>query len=216
MDRTERVEALVETLRAAGELRSNSVERAIRAVPRHEFVPESLRDRAYEDTPLDIGRDQVVTAPHLVARMTELLELDPGLSVLEVGTGSGYHAAVIAELVGGEHVLTVERHGDLATRARRALAATGYSDVTVAVGDGSCGIRSHAPFDRINVTCAAPHVPEPLLDQLADGGRMVVPIGHEGHVLELVRKRDGSVHRSTHGPVRFVPLVGECGFDVPP
>lgn len=216
MDRDARLDALVEHLREAGELCSDDVERALRAVPREAFVPGDLRHRAYEDEPLDIGWDQVVTAPHLVARMTELLQLAPGQSVLEVGTGSGYHAAVIAELVGGEHLVSIERHRSLATRARRALARTGYSNVTLVVGDGSCGLASHAPFDRINVTCACPHVPDPLVEQLATDGRMVVPTGYDHHVLELIRTRDGSVERSTHGRVRFVPLVGQCGFDEPP
>lgn len=216
MDRDERLDVLVEGLREAGELHSDEGERALRAVPRHEFVPRDLRHRAYEDEPLEIGQDQVVTAPHLVARMTELLQLAPGQSVLEVGTGSGYHAAVIAELVGATHLLSIERHQSLATRARRAVARTGYGDVTVVVGDGSCGLASHAPYDRINVTCACPHVPDPLVEQLSPDGRMVVPTGHDHHVLELVRKRDGSVERTTHGRVRFVPLVGQCGFDTPP
>lgn len=119
-------------------------------------------------------------------------------------------------LVGAANLVTVERHADLAARARRALARTGYGGVTVVIGDGSCGLPSHAPFDRINVTCAAPHVPEPLVEQLVEGGRMVVPVGHDSHVLERVEKRDGSVDRTTHGRVRFVPLVGECGFDAPP
>lgn len=128
----------------------------------------------------------------------------------------GLNRLEAAELVGAANLVTVERHAPLATRARRALAHTGYGDVTTVVGDGSCGLPSHAPFDRINVTCAAPHVPEPLVEQLVADGRMVIPVGHESHVLELVEKRDGTVDRTTHGRVRFVPLVGECGFDAPP
>lgn len=206
---------LVDHLRAAGEVSTDRVARAIAAVPRHEFVPEPRRDHAYEDRPLDIGNDQVVTAPHLVARMSELLGIESGHEVLEVGTGSGYHAAVLAELAGPANVTTVERFPDLADRARRALDRAGYGDVSVVVGDGSRGLPGGAPFDRINVTAVAPDVPTPLRRQLADPGRMVIPLGRRDGPHELVRlhKRDGTVERSRHGRVRFVPLVGAYGFD---
>lgn len=208
-------ERLVDELEAKGRIRSRRVADAMRAVPRHAFVPESVRDRAYDDAPLDIGRDQVVTAPHLVADVTELLELEPGHTILEIGTGSGYHAAVLAEVAGGENVYTVERFPDLARRARRTLDAGGYGDVSVIVADGSRGLPKGAPYDRISVTCAAPDVPSPLLDQLRDGGRMVVPLGPRRNTqqLTLVEKRDGRIERTPHGPVRYVPLVGAHGFD---
>lgn len=210
-------EALVEHLREEGALRSPAVERALAAVPREEFVPDSVRHRAYEDVPLDIGEGQVVTAPHLVARMTELLEPAPGRTVLEIGTGSGYHAAVVAEIVGAGNVVTVERHPVLANAARRALERTGYGDVRMVVGDGSKGLPDDVPYDRINVACAAPDIPRPLVDRLADGGRMVIPVGpREGtQTLELVEKRDGRIERTPCGPVRFVPLVGDDGFEPP-
>lgn len=214
-DRTERArERLVEGLRERGEVYSRRVAKAMASVPRHEFVPEAVRDRAYADEPLAIGHDQVVTAPHLVARMTELLELRSGHRVLEVGTGSGYHAAVIADIVGPENVFTMERIPELAARARAALARAGYGEVTVVVGDGSAGLPEFAPFDRINVTSVAPEPPDPLLDQLADGGRMVIPLGprYGRHELVLVTKRDGRVERLSYGWVRFVPLLGEHGF----
>lgn len=205
---------LVEHLREAGTVHSRAVAKAIETVPRHEFVPESVRESAYEDRPLEIGRDQVVTAPHLVARMTELLEARSGQTVLEIGTGSGYHAAVIAEVVGPENVLTVERFPALARSARDALVRTGYGEVTVVLADGSRGLPCHPPVDRINVTAVGPDVPEPLLEQLAEGGRMVIPLGpREGpHELVLVSRNRGRIERTSYGSVRFVPLVVEHGF----
>lgn len=205
---------LVEGLQERGYLYSTSVRRAMATVPRHEFVPESVRDRAYADEPLAIGRDQVVTAPHLVAQMTELLELSPGQTVLEIGTGSGYHGAVIAEIVGPENVITIERFPDLARAARDALRRTGYGAVTVIVGDGSRGLPCHSPFDRVNVTAVAPEIPDTLRDQLAENGRMVIPLGvRDGtQQLVLVTKRDGRIERTRYGRVRFVPLIGEYGF----
>lgn len=215
-DEAERARSrLVERLRETGYLHSAKVADAVATVPRHEFVPEGKCDRAYDDEPLRIGRGQVVTAPHLVARMSELLELSADPSVLEVGTGSGYHAAVLAELAGPEAVITLERFPDLAERARDALAGAGYGDVSIVVGDGSRGLPCLDPVDRINVTAVAPEVPDPLLEQLADGGRMVIPLGpREGsHELVTVTKRDGRTERTRYGGVRFVPLVGDHGFD---
>lgn len=208
-------EDLVAHLRKAGEVTSDGVAAAVGSVPRHEFVPDQVRDRAYEDRPFDIGHDQVVTAPHLVARTSELLEIEPGHDVLEVGTGSGYHAAVLAELAGPGTVVTVERFPDLARRAREALDRTGYGDVSVVVGDGSRGLPGAAPFDRISVAAAAPDVPAPLRDQLGDPGRMVLPLGpREGpHELALFEQRDGALDRSRHGKVQYVPLIGAHGFE---
>lgn len=217
-ERREARDRLVDRLRRAGEISSSRVAEAMRRVPRHVFVPEERRDRAYEDVPLEIGHGQVVTAPHLVGRMTELLALDSGRRVLEIGTGSGYHAAVVAELVGGEHLVTVERVRALAGRARRALRRAGYGDVSVVVGDGSRGLPGGAPYDRINVTCATPEIPAPLRDQLGRGGRMTIPLGDTprgSHTLYLVEKRDDRIDRTAHGPVRFVPLVGANGFAAP-
>ncbi|KAB1187894.1 MULTISPECIES: protein-L-isoaspartate(D-aspartate) O-methyltransferase [Haloferax] len=205
---------LVTSLRERGYIYTRRVERAMGAVPRHEFVPDAVRGRAYADEPLDIGHGQVVTAPHLVAQMTELLELRPGQTVLEIGTGSGYHAAVLAEMVGPENVFTIERVPALAESARDALSRTGYGSVTVIVADGSGGLPDEAPFDRINVTSVAPEIPDPLVYQLADGGRMVIPLGPRGgsQELVLVTNVDGRVEQTNYGGVRFVPLIGEHGF----
>lgn len=206
---------LVEDLRDRGRVYSTRVARAMATVPRHEFVPAPVRDAAYEDRPLEIGHGQVVTAPHLVADMTELLELRPGHRVLEIGTGSGYHAAVIAEVVDTENVVTIERVPELARSARTALVRTGYGGVSVVLADGSAGLPGGAPFDRITVASVAPAVPDPLLDQLAEDGRLVIPLGpRDGpHELVLVTKRDDRVEQTKYGGVRFVPLVGEHGFD---
>lgn len=206
---------LVAHLRARGHVYSEQVARAMETVPRHAFVPEGVRDHAYEDRPLRIGHEQVITAPHLVAQMAELLALGPGQEVLEIGTGSGYHAAVIAEIVGPENVFTIERFPDLARSARDALVRTGYGAVAVIVGDGSIGLPCHPPFDRITVTAVGPEIPAPLLDQLAEGGRMVIPLGpRDGpHELVLVTKHDDRIERTSHGGVRFVLLIGEHGFE---
>lgn len=205
---------LVAQLRAVGEIRSDDVARAIDTVPRHEFVPDAHREHAYEDRPLDIGEGQVATAPHLVARMTELLAPTPGDRVLEIGTGSGYHTAVLAELAGPTHVSTVERFPTVGNRARRVLETTGYGETTVLVGDGSCGLDRPA-VDCLSVAAAAPSVPDSLVEQLRSGGRLVIPVGPRDGLHELVALTadDGDIERTTHGRVKFVPLVGECGFE---
>lgn len=194
---------------------SDDVLRAMEKVPRHLFVPEHLRDKAYADYPLPIGEEQTISAPHMVAMMCDLLDLKRGEKVLEIGAGSGYHAAVIAELVGESgHVYTIERIEKLAETARRNLERAGYRNVTVIVGDGTLGYPPAAPYDKINVTCAAPDVPPPLLEQLKSGGKMVIPIGKHSQELYLVEKKDGVVmHRKCS--VVFVPLIGRYGFSEP-
>jgi protein-L-isoaspartate(D-aspartate) O-methyltransferase len=181
---------------------------AMRRVPRHLLVPGEVRARAYENEPLPIGYDATISQPYIVALMTDLLRPEPEHRVLEVGTGSGYQAAVLSGLVG--HVYTIEIVEPLARRAARDLSALGYRNVTVRAGDGYAGWPSQAPFDRIIVTAAAPHVPRPLIDQLRPGGRMVIPVnrGARGDMLVLVEKRrDGRVRQRDLLPVRFVPLV---------
>jgi protein-L-isoaspartate(D-aspartate) O-methyltransferase len=182
-------------------------EAAMRAVPRHRFVPERKRDAAYEDTPLPIGEGQTISAPHMVAIMTDLLELQPGHEVLEVGTGCGYHAAVTAEAVGAGNVASVEYHDRLARQARANLDAAGYGAVSVRAGDGKAGWSGRAPFDRAYLTCAAESFPPAVVEQVRPGGILVAPIGTDRQVLVRARKReDGSLDREKHGHVRFVPL----------
>jgi protein-L-isoaspartate(D-aspartate) O-methyltransferase len=184
---------------------------AMERVPRELFVPEDLADRAYEDAALPIGAGQTISQPYMVARIAEELGLDGDENILDVGSGSGYQAAVLAEL--GRSVHTIERIPELAETARRNLEAAGYSSVEVHRGDGSRGLPTEAPFDAIAVAAAAPGFPQALYDQLTPGGRLVVPVGaRRGQRLEvIVRSPEGpAVIRSV--PCRFVPLVGEEGF----
>jgi protein-L-isoaspartate(D-aspartate) O-methyltransferase len=181
-------------------------------VPRERFVPEESRDFAYEDTPLRLGHGQTISAPSMVAIMCDVLDVRAGDKILDVGTGWGYHAAVLSILAGSGKVYTIERIPDLAERARNTLAELNYDNVKVIVGDGSEGLPEFAPYDRINVAAAAPDVPGMLVDELADGGRMVVPVGQYIQELILVVKRNGSVETYPKGGVAFVPLVGKAGF----
>lgn len=184
---------------------------AMESVPRHRFLGEKARWAAYEDEPVTIGLGQTISQPYMVARMTELLDLDSTSRVLEVGTGSGYQAAVLAELAA--EVWTIERHPGLAARARRVLDDLGYRTVQVVVGDGSLGLVDHAPYDAIIVTAAAPHTPAPLLDQLADGGRMVIPVGDRGvQQLRLIRRSGHELVETNVLDCRFVPLVGQAAY----
>jgi protein-L-isoaspartate(D-aspartate) O-methyltransferase len=197
--------------RLVGELRGavedERVLDAIRAVPREAFVPRELQRRAYENVALPIGEQQTISQPLVVARMTDLLRLQPGERVLDVGTGSGYHAAVLAQLAG--HVWSVERHRRLSEQAAASLRRAGVENVTLVVGDGSRGLPAQAPFDAINVAAAAwPEIPPALERQLAPGGRLVAPVGASGQQLVLVtRSQAGELTRTTLDPVRFVPLI---------
>lgn len=204
---------MVAGLRERGMALSEKVEQAMLKVPRHLFVPEELRPKAYRDTPLPIGAGQTISAPHMVAIMAMALDLTEGQKVLEIGAGSGYNAAVMAELVGPKgKVVTVERHPDLAEKAAQVLRDTGHMNVQVVVGDGSLGYPPEAPYDRICVTCGAPRVPRPLLEQLKEEGVMVIPVGGLDHQSLLrVRKRGGGTITEQLGSVVFVPLVGEEG-----
>lgn len=180
---------------------------AMRTVPRHRFVPDGERHRAYRDTPLPIGQGQTISQPYIVALMTELAAPKAADRALEVGTGSGYQAAVLAQLV--EHVYTIELEPVLAQTARHALQESGYDNITVRTGDGYAGWPAHAPFDVILVTAAPDHVPQALIDQLKPGGSMVVPVGpvHATQQLQLIQKdADGQLHVRKVAPVRFVPL----------
>jgi protein-L-isoaspartate(D-aspartate) O-methyltransferase len=184
---------------------------AMGAAPREEFVPADRRRRAYEDSALPIGEGQTISQPWIVAAICQALELKGGERVLEVGTGSGYSAAVLARLAA--EVLSVERHAALAEEARAALARLRVGNVEVLVGDGSRGLPERAPFDAIAVHATAPAAPPALLAQLADGGRLVVPVAADGIDLLTVFRRDGEeLRREEIGPCRFVPLVGEEGY----
>jgi protein-L-isoaspartate(D-aspartate) O-methyltransferase len=205
-----RKEDLLERLRVRTK---DSVIQAMSRVPRELFVPLPLRSRAYDDTPLPIGYGQTISAPHMVAIMCDLLDLKRGMKVLEVGGGSGYHAAVMAELVGPEgHVYSVERIPELAANARENLRSAGIGNVTVIEGDGSIGMVEHSPYDRISVAATAPHVPESLRQQLKPGGKMVLPVGFDYQELVLVTRQDGFLTEQKMG-VAFVPLIGKEGFD---
>jgi protein-L-isoaspartate(D-aspartate) O-methyltransferase len=182
---------------------------AMGKVPRHEFVPERLRPEAYTDHPLPIGHDQTISQPYVVAFMTERLEPKPTDRVLEIGTGSGYQAAVLAGLVA--EVYTIEIISDLAQRAAADLKRLGCTNVHVRAGDGYQGWAEAAPFDGIIVTCAPERVPQPLIDQLKDGGRMIIPVGPAwNQELVLLRKRNGKLEQQAVLPVSFVPMTGEA------
>jgi protein-L-isoaspartate(D-aspartate) O-methyltransferase len=201
-------EALVERL-VDREGLSERVAAAMRAVPRHEFVPDDRRQSAYEDRPLPIGNGQTISAPHMVAIMVEELDLGGGERVLEVGTGRGYHAAVTAAAVGDGSVYSVEYDPALAERARETLAELGY-DVAVRRGDGREGWAQHAPYDAAYLTCAAPDFPERVVEQVREGGRLLAPLGSAAtQRLVLARKSGGDLDREHRGSVRFVRIRGD-------
>ncbi len=205
---TARRQMVEETIVARG-VRDSLVLRAMLTVPRHRFVPARHLRRAYGDHPLPIGAGQTISQPYIVALMSELLELTPGQRVLEVGTGSGYQAAVLAELT--DQVYTIEIVESLAASAARLLGELGYAQVQTRVGDGYRGWPEAAPFDAIIVTAAPDHIPPPLIEQLRPGGRLVIPVGDD--LLELVqitRQADGSTRTERVIPVRFVPMTGEA------
>jgi len=208
--RDQRLLMVAEQLRDRG-IRDERVLEAMARVPRHEFVQPDQRDEAYEDHPLPIGEGQTISQPFVVAAMLEALALRPEDVVLEVGTGSGYETAVLAELV--RKVYSIERIASLAERARKVLERLGYSNVTVVHGDGSQGLPEAAPFDAIVVSAAAPHLPKPLMEQLRDGGRLVIPVGSGfAQELQLVRKIGDNTTILYLDGVRFVPLIGRDGF----
>ena len=207
----QRARMVEEQLRGRG-IRDERVLAAMAKVPREAFIAESDLPNAYGDFPLPIGEGQTVSQPYIVAAMLAILDVQPGNRVLEVGTGTGYEAAIVGEL--GAEVWTMERHTELADKARDILEHLGYTNIQVVQGDGSHGLPDEAPFDRILVAAAAPRIPQELLMQLADGGRMVVPVGtrHEQQ-LHLVRKMGAQISVTQHDPCRFVPLVGEAGWE---
>lgn len=193
-------------------IEDRAVLKAMRTVLRHELVPEPYRKFAYEDYPIPIGADQTISQPYIVALMSELLEAKAGEKILEIGTGSGYQAAVLAEM--GLEVYSMEIIQSLAVRAKKDLKRLGYLDVEVAYGDGYQGWPDEAPFDGIIITAAPPQLPQPLIDQLKTGGRIVVPVGREKQDLVVYTKRsNGKVSRKKIIPVRFVPMTGRAQKD---
>ena len=182
---------------------------AMKRVPRHEFVPKYLKDQAYVDSPLPIGQGQTISQPYIVAFMTEALQLKGGEKVLEIGTGSGYQAAVLAEIV--KEVYTIEIVPELGRQAEKLLKKLGYSNIHVKIGDGYRGWQEHAPYDAVIVTAAPGHIPQPLVDQLKKGGRMIIPVGEFYQELILITKQaDGTIKKKSILPVRFVPMTGEA------
>ncbi len=190
--------------------------KAMKKVPRHLFVPPVQLANAYVDTPLPIGYAQTISAPHMVAMMCDLLEIQEGQKILEIGTGSGYNAAVMAEIIGKSgHIYSIERVEKLAIFARENLEKAGYSNVDVIQGDGSLGYPEQAPYDRICVTASAPDTPKPLIEQLKPGGIMVLPEGEGYQRLYIIKKSlSGEVKKKDWGGVIFVPLLGQHGFDL--
>lgn len=209
-DRTEERERMVKQQLISRGIRSKVVLNAMRKVERHRFVPAEVSREAYNDYPLPIGEGQTISQPYIVAFMTEALDLKPADKVLEIGTGSGYQAAILAEIC--KEVYTIEIIESLGRRAEQTLRQMGYSNVHVRIGDGYHGWPEAAPFDAIIVTCSPTNVPRPLEDQLAEGGRMIIPVG-EGQVQELVliTKQNGKLKRQSRLPVLFVPMRDRKG-----
>lgn len=205
-------EQMINNLRSQKYIKSKKVEDAFLRVPREQFVPQELKRSAYADSPLMIGEGQTISAPHMVAIMAEALDVEEGQKILEIGAGSGYHAAIIAALVGDSgQVYSVERFPGLAEKAQQHLKKAGVDNVTIEIGDGSEGLEQHAPYDRIYVTCASPAVPPPLLDQLKVGGKLLIPVGGMYCELQLLIKKEKGVETKHLGGCSFVPLVGKYG-----
>lgn len=216
-------ERLIDSLTKQGILRSPEVIKAMRSVPRTNFLPQDVQSYNAVDTPLPIGFGQTISAPHMVSIMNEALQLEVGMKVLEVGGGSGWHAATIAEIIAPKgvprseygHVYTVETVQGLTEVARKNIMNTGYSDrVTIVLGDGSKGYTAKSPYDRILVTAAAPNVPSPLVDQLKPNGIMLIPVGNVSmfqNLIKVIKEPDGKVKHENLGGVAFVPLTGEYG-----
>ena len=206
-------EALVEKLINSKYIKSHKVKQAFLDVPRHNFLPESLKESAYFDNPLEIGFGQTISAPHMVAIMCEVLDIQKGQKILEIGAGSGYHAAIVSYLVSDSgHVYSIERIENLGKTASENLKKAGFKNTTVEIGDGSTGLEKYQPYDRIYVTCAAPKVPQPLINQLKDGGKLLIPVGKLYCELKLIKKQGDKITSNNLGGCVFVPLVGKHGF----
>ncbi len=208
-------ERMVETHLKKRGIRNSRVLEAFKRVPRHHFIPKNLADQAYTDGPLPIGKSQTISQPYMVAIMTQSAEIVPGNRVLEIGTGSGYQSAILAEL--GAKVYTIERVSVLCEQARETLLRLNYQDIHTRAGNGTLGWEEEAPFDAILVTAGAPEIPKPLLDQLAIGGRLVIPLEEDySQVLYIVRRSQEGFHRERGERCTFVPLIGKHGWKKDP
>ena len=204
----EKLDELINHMKATGFLTDNKVESAIKQVPRHFFVPDSLQDRAYENGPLPIMNGQTISQPSVVARMTEWLDVKPGQKILEIGSGSGWQCAILAKLVGDGQIFTVERHENLSNFARKNLEKSAIKNAQIINGDGRLGLPNKSPFDRIIITAACKEVPKTLLDQLAIDGMLIAPVGENIQSLILLRKTaKGIVEVKSQEGYVFVPLV---------
>lgn len=216
MSRERERERLVKKLKAGGYIESDEVEKAFLSVPREEFLPSGMGDEAYVDHPLPIGNGQTISAPSMIAIMMEALELKKGMKVLEIGAGSGYHAALAGYIVGPKgKVISIERVGKLAKNARKNIQKAGLGQViTVVQGDGSKGYPEAGPYHRIYLTCAAPDAPTHLEDQVKTGGMILAPVGKSRWWQDLIRltKREGDLKRESLGGCVFVPMIGKYGF----
>ena len=210
--RADERKTMVERQIAARGIRDRRVLAAMEEIPRHLFIPPPYDRADYEDNPLPIGNGQTISQPYIVALMTDLLRPKATDNVLEIGAGSGYQAAILSQLV--SRLTTIERISHVASLARKNLNALGISNVVVVEGDGTLGYPEHGPYDGIIITAATPEVPQPLIEQLAEGGTLVAPVGgHDLQELVTIRKVHGSITREYHGGVRFVPLIGQYGWD---
>lgn len=203
----ERQEMVAEQIAARG-IKNRRVLEAMKKVPRHEFIPSLFQDSAYEDTPVSIGHGQTISQPYIVAFMTEALDLKPTDKVLEIGTGCGYQSALLAVLA--KDVYTIEIVEPLAKQAKERLTRLGYKNVHTRTGDGYRGWPEEQPFDAIIVTAAPDHIPRALVEQLGEGGRLIIPVGSDHQNLVLMTKKDGKMSQKTLFPVRFVPMTGEA------
>ncbi|MBS3781041.1 MAG: protein-L-isoaspartate O-methyltransferase [Candidatus Thermoplasmatota archaeon] len=206
---------LIDNLIRKGYIESKSVEKAMRKVPRHKFVPKKVKSRAYVDSPQPIGEGQTISAPHMVAMMVEKLDIEEGQKVLEIGGGMGYHAAVIAEMIGEKgKVYSIEYVSNLAESAQKRIKDTGYHNVQIIQGDGSSGYEKRAPYHRISVACGAPSIPSPLIDQLVLEGKILIPIGSKffQKLIKATKRKENKIEKENLGGVRFVPLKGKHGF----
>jgi len=203
---------LVDNLIDKGYLKSKKVIKAFLKIPRENFIPENLKNSAYYDTPLEIGNRQTISAPHMIAIMCEALDFKEGQKVLEIGTGSGYHAAIVSEIIGKKtKIYSIERFSDLAKKAKERIKKIEIKNIEIIVGDGSLGYKKESPYDIIYLTCAAPNIPKTLIEQLKDSGKLLIPVGKMFCDLILLKKDKGEIIKKNLGGCAFVPLIGKYG-----